>query len=66
MKERPFGGGFEAYIQNRMSVQTVSGSTSGPVERVSATTSVEQGRAWHSAYFEVLGEQGFPASRCSR
>jgi probable O-glycosylation ligase (exosortase A-associated) len=60
VKERPFGGGFEAYIQNRVSVQTVSGSTSGSVERISASTSDQQGRAWHSAYFEMLGEQGFP------
>ena len=57
---KPFGGGFEAYIQNRVSVQTVTSQTSGAVERISATTTQDAGRAWHSAYFEMLGEQGFP------
>lgn len=60
VKERPFGGGFEAYLQNRFQVQTVSAQGSGPVEQVSATTIQDAGRAWHSAYFEMLGEQGFP------
>jgi probable O-glycosylation ligase (exosortase A-associated) len=60
VKERPFGGGFEAYLQNRFQFQTVSEQTSGAVERVSTTTLQDQGRAWHSSYFEMLGEQGFP------
>lgn len=60
VKERPFGGGFEAYLQNRVQFQTVSEQTGGAVEQVSANTIQDQGRAWHSSYFEMLGEQGFP------
>jgi probable O-glycosylation ligase (exosortase A-associated) len=58
--EKPLGGGFEAYRQNKIQVRTVATQTSGGVETIVARTSMDQGRAWHSAYFEMLGEQGFP------
>ncbi len=57
---RPFGGGFEAYRQNRIQVQTVDAQTSGEFSMVATRTQADQGRAWHSAYFEMLGEQGWP------
>lgn len=60
VKERPFGGGFEAYLQNRFNVQTVSEEGTGTVQNVSSATVQASGRAWHSAFFEMLGEQGFP------
>ncbi len=58
--DNPMGGGFEAYLQNRVRVETVAGQSSGAVERISTSAVVDEGRAWHSAYFEMLGEQGFP------
>ena len=60
VQSRPFGGGFEAYRQNRIQVQTVDAQVSGEVQLVSARTEADEGRAWHSAYFEMLGEQGWP------
>jgi probable O-glycosylation ligase (exosortase A-associated) len=58
--DHPMGGGFEAYRQNRIQVQTVSAQTSGDTQVVTAQTMGDEGRAYHSAYFEMLGEQGFP------
>jgi putative inorganic carbon (HCO3(-)) transporter len=60
VKEHPLGGGFEAYRQNRLRVQTVAASEEGPVQIVDAQLLEDQGRAYHSSYFEMLGEQGFP------
>ncbi|HEY0327314.1 MAG TPA: putative O-glycosylation ligase, exosortase A system-associated [Allosphingosinicella sp.] len=60
VKGRPFGGGFEAYRQNRIQFDTVSQQGDGTMTSVSANTVQDAGRAWHSAYFEMLGEQGFP------
>ncbi|WOF43960.1 putative O-glycosylation ligase, exosortase A system-associated [Sphingopyxis indica] len=57
-KEHPFGGGFEAYRQNRLRVETIGGADAADA----ADTAVhdERARAYHSAYFEMLGEQGYP------
>jgi probable O-glycosylation ligase (exosortase A-associated) len=55
-KTHPFGGGFEAYRQNRIRLELVSTSGGTSTE----TEQTDQGRAWHSAYFEMLGEQGYP------
>ena len=57
---RPFGGGFEAYRQNRIHVQTVDATVSGEFQLVRERSEADEGRAWHSAYFEMLGEQGWP------
>ena len=60
-KDHPFGGGFEAYRQNRIRYDTVhvSGQSAGnTVQR--ASTVVDKSRAYHSSYFEMLGEQGYP------
>ncbi|MGE5721563.1 MAG: putative O-glycosylation ligase, exosortase A system-associated [Sphingomonadales bacterium] len=59
-KDHPLGGGFEAYRQNRLQVQTVGAKGSGPLEVVGSQTTQDNGRAYHSSYFEMLGEQGFP------
>ncbi|WP_260598542.1 putative O-glycosylation ligase, exosortase A system-associated [Sphingomonas endolithica] len=59
-KDHPLGGGFEMYRQNKIRYDTET------VEKVEGTTkidrklTVDQARAFHSAYFEMLGEQGFP------
>lgn len=60
-RTHPLGGGFEAYRQNyirydKVKVDDVAGNNA-TVER---TLEVDRGRAYHSAYFEMLGEQGYP------
>lgn len=59
VKENPAGGGFDAYLQNRIAFNTVKSRTAGAVETIEARPQVDAGRAYHSAYFEMLGEQGF-------
>jgi putative inorganic carbon (HCO3(-)) transporter len=56
----PFGGGFGAYRSNHIQVQMVSAQTRGDVQVVTTQTEADEARAYHSAYFEMLGEQGFP------
>ncbi|NJS14538.1 MAG: putative O-glycosylation ligase, exosortase A system-associated [Sphingopyxis sp.] len=54
-KDHPFGGGFEAYRQNEVRVEkAATDAGDGP------TTYEEKSRAYHSSYFEMLGEQGYP------
>ena len=57
-KTHPFGGGFEAYRQNHIRYDLIDtgGKASGPVDK----TEMDKARAYHSAYFEMLGEQGYP------
>jgi probable O-glycosylation ligase (exosortase A-associated) len=59
-KENPLGGGFDAYRQNRIQVRVVNSSEAGPVAAVNEQLLADEGRAYHSSYFEMLGEQGFP------
>ncbi|MEQ5787775.1 O-antigen ligase family protein [Erythrobacter sp. NFXS35] len=58
--EKPLGGGFDSYRGNRfayiMPVKEVAGNTT----TVEYKQVVDEGRAFHSAIFEVLGEQGWP------
>jgi probable O-glycosylation ligase (exosortase A-associated) len=56
----PFGGGFDAYRGSRIQVKTTAVQETGSVEKVQTTTSEDKSRAYHSSYFEMLGEQGFP------
>lgn len=60
VKEHPFGGGFTVYKLSRFEtkVRERVGDGANSAERV--RTVVEKGRAFHSAYFEVLGEHGYP------
>ena len=51
-KDHPFGGGFDAYRQNRIAYD-LQGQDGPKLE-------VDKARAYHSAYFEMLGEQGYP------
>jgi probable O-glycosylation ligase (exosortase A-associated) len=59
-QDHPLGGGFGAYRGNKIEVRTVSTQGEGGTQTVTARTEIDQGRAYHSAYFEMLGEQGFP------
>jgi O-antigen ligase len=56
----PFGGGFEAYRQNKLSFETQQTQGTGDTQSVNTQTIQDAGRAYHSSYFEMLGEQGFP------
>lgn len=55
-RENPLGGGFNAYLQNKLTIDKVEKTDTGSV----ATQEYDQARAYHSSYFEMLGEQGFP------
>jgi probable O-glycosylation ligase (exosortase A-associated) len=59
-QQNPFGGGFDAYRQNRLRIRTVETQVSGSVQTISEESGVDAARAYHSSYFEMLGEQGFP------
>jgi putative inorganic carbon (hco3(-)) transporter len=63
VKEHPMGGGFEIYRQNRIRYDMTQKENPGepvPVDAPAVREIVDQGRAFHSSYFEMLGEQGFP------
>jgi len=59
-KEHPFGGGFNAYLGNRIRVETQSVAGEGNNVAVAVGETFDQARAYHSSYFEMLGEQGWP------
>lgn len=61
VEAHPLGGGFDAYRGNSFRYQTVNvfKDVAGN-ERVERNIVVDKGRAYHSAYFEMLGEQGWP------
>jgi len=59
-KDHPFGGGFEAYRQNTIRYDTVKVEGEANNATLDKTLQVDSGRAYHSAYFEMLGEQGYP------
>jgi putative inorganic carbon (hco3(-)) transporter len=63
VKEHPMGGGFDVYRQNRIRydiAQSENPDEPLPVDAPAIKEVVDQGRAFHSSYFEMLGEQGFP------
>jgi putative inorganic carbon (hco3(-)) transporter len=63
VKEHPMGGGFDVYRQNRIRydiAQSENPDEPPPVDAPAVKEVVDQGRAFHSSYFEMLGEQGFP------
>ena len=59
VQEHPFGGGFQAYLQNQLRYERVDTKGSGAHQDVEATVTTDRARAYHSSYFEMLGEQGF-------
>ena len=60
VKDHPFGGGFEAYRQNEIKYDKVATVGEGASITVVRTPEVDKARAYHSAYFEMIGEQGWP------
>ncbi len=59
VKDHPFGGGFDAYRGNRLRIEKTEVAGTGGNTEVRSTTEYDQARAYHSAYFEMLGEQGY-------
>jgi O-antigen ligase len=59
-KDHPMGGGFEAYLGNKLRYKKTVTDTSGESAEVESSYVEDAGRAFHSGYFEVLGEQGWP------
>lgn len=60
-KTHPFGGGFDAFRQDSVVYDKVIAARAGDNNTAIRTERVEEkGRAYHSSYFEMLGEQGYP------
>ncbi|MDE2595367.1 MAG: O-antigen ligase family protein [Sphingomonadales bacterium] len=59
-KEHPLGGGFDAFRGNKLRIETRSAQTDGTNTSVKVGAVVDSARAYHSSYFEMLGEQGYP------
>jgi probable O-glycosylation ligase (exosortase A-associated) len=60
VKQHPFGGGFEVYRANKLVIDKVDVEQDGSNINVSHEQIFDQARAFHSSYFEMLGEQGYP------
>ena len=58
--DHPFGGGFDAYRQNKLRYQTAKAEGDGNTVAVQYGEVEDKARAYHSSYFEMLGEQGWP------
>ncbi|MFA5989963.1 MAG: putative O-glycosylation ligase, exosortase A system-associated [Sphingomonas sp.] len=59
-KTHPFGGGFDAYRQNHIRYDKITQKGAGSNVAIVRSLEVDKARAYHSAYFEMLGEQGYP------
>ena len=59
-KDRPLGGGFEAYRANSFTYRMPQTTGEGNMTTTRFEKVVDEGRAYHSAIFEMLGEQGWP------
>lgn len=59
-KDHPFGGGFDAYRQNKLRMELQETTDGGSTKSVETVVTTDAARAYHSSYFEMLGEQGFP------
>lgn len=59
VKDHPGGGGFDNYLQNSFTYLTRNVVSDSGGSRVESQVVTDRGRAYHSAYFELLGEQGY-------
>jgi len=60
VKDHPFGGGFNAYLQNSFTYnKPVTVDMGGGITETQIQSVTDKARAYHSAYFEMLGEQGY-------
>lgn len=60
VRDHPFGGGFDVYLANNLRFETEQVETSGSQTVVTKQVIQDGARAFHSSYFEMLGEQGYP------
>jgi probable O-glycosylation ligase (exosortase A-associated) len=58
--EHPFGGGFDSYRANSFTYTMPVRKESGNTVSVEYQEVTDEARAFHSAIFELLGEQGYP------
>ena len=56
----PMGGGFDAYRGNKFTYKLPVRTGTGNTSSVQYEDHTDQARAYHSAVFEMLGEQGWP------
>ena len=56
----PLGGGFDAYLGNKFTYKMPVRSEAGNTSSVEYVDQTDRARAYHSAIFEMLGEQGWP------
>ena len=57
---KPTGGGFDAFRGNKFTYNMPIKETQGNTTSVEYREVTDEGRAYHSAIFEILGEQGWP------
>ncbi|MGI8942826.1 MAG: putative O-glycosylation ligase, exosortase A system-associated [Qipengyuania sp.] len=60
VEEHPLGGGFDSYRANKFEYEMPLRSEQGNTTSVEYVEVVDEARAFHSSYFELLGEQGWP------
>ena len=60
VQDHPGGGGFNAYLQNKLTINLSETSKAAGGSATVGAVAYDKARAYHSAYFEMLGEQGFP------
>ncbi len=58
--DHPFGGGFMSYLGNKVHVDLRTAEQDGSQTRIESDRVQDKARAFHSSYFEMLGEQGYP------
>lgn len=58
--EHPFGGGFDAYRSNKFEYSMRVEEEVGSTTTITYREVTDEARAYHSALFEALGEQGWP------
>lgn len=58
--KNPLGGGFDAYRQNKVVYDIDIVDDNGFITGQDEREVVDEGRAYHSSYFEMLGENGWP------
>ncbi len=60
VEEHPFGGGFDSYRSNSFTYRMPVREELGNTVSVEYREVTDEARAFHSAIFELLGEQGYP------
>ena len=58
--QRPFGGGFDSYKANKFTYTMPVKEETDNTVTIEYREVVDEGRAFHSSFFELLGEQGYP------